>query len=65
MLPGSAKGPVLGQGLAGLHSSAVGSVGTRKGDRVQSKTGLHHRGLGWAYSELLEASKKCYVNYKE
>lgn len=24
VLPGSAEGPVLGQGLAGLHSSAVG-----------------------------------------
>lgn len=57
VLPSSAEGPVPGPGLAGLRSSAVGSAGPRRENKGHSKSRLSHRGLGWAYWELVEASR--------
>lgn len=57
VLPSSAEGPGSGPGLAGPRSSAVGSAGTRRGNKGHRKSRLSHRGLGRAYGELVEASR--------
>lgn len=65
VLPSSAEGPVSGPGLAGLRSSAVGPAGTRRENKGHSKSRLSRRGLGWAYGELVEASRNAMLMTKK